>query len=311
MYKSSILIGNGINRSFDKGSISLDNLLKQSSKGNQMISESDDIPFTLKIVLGTNNDVHNAMKKSATEIWGCLTQKKQAEYYGKLISLPVEDILTVNYGFELEEAANHIIGERISSSRVNSISDYIRGIGITRKEANIFLHTFQKISNDGMDKRIWHIHGHCKNSSSMVIGHYYYGNLLFKIKSYLQKSGARYKWSEVNNKEASIRSWVDAFIMNDIYVLGFGYDFAEMDLWWLLERKNREKASHGKLFFYEPQTDNADRKHDLLRCYGAEVRTLGYRIDSNDSEKSQLYEKFYYDAVDDIQKSIERSITDQ
>ncbi len=300
--RSSILIGNGINRSFDKGSQSLEKLLHNVSKLD--LETDSDIPFTLKVVLGTENRVDEAMKNSSESLWGCLNSDKQIEYYNKLVDLPVEDILTANYGFELEEAAYGVTGRMISASKIDELSDYMRNAGISRREGSMFLHTFQRIKTEDHDKRVWHIHGHAMNPSSMVIGHFYYGNLLCKIKSYLQKNGARYEWSSIQEKDPSVRSWVDAFILNDIYVLGFGYDFAEMDLWWLLERKNREKAPHGSVFFYEPDIPGEKLKHNLLECYGAEVRTLDYSISEKETDKNSLYERFYYDALDHIRKSI-------
>jgi hypothetical protein len=51
------------------------------------------------------------------------------------------------------------------------------------------------------------------------------------IQTYLNSS----KKNEKNNS-----TWVDIFLTNDIYILGAGLDFEELDIWWLLSYRNRE-----------------------------------------------------------------------
>ena len=43
-------------------------------------------------------------------------------------------------------------------------------------------------------------------------------------------------------------------------------DFSEFDLWWLLNRKKREKADHGKVWFYTPiSSERAEWKRERER----------------------------------------------
>ncbi len=306
--RSSLLIGNGINRSFDPNYTSLDKLLEKLNKGRIKGLDKSDIPFTLKVVLGTNNYVHESIKDLSDLLWGQIVDERMLNLYKEIIDLPVGDILTMNYGFELESAAYDLVGSKISPSRIDRITDYVRESGIKRKESSMFLHTYQGIVQDNNVKRIWHLHGHAKNPSSMLIGHYYYGNMLAKIRRYLQKVGNHYKNVQESGSSPSVNSWIDAFIMNDVYVLGFGYDFAEMDMWWLLERKNRENAVHGKVYFYEPYSEDVALKHELLRCYGADANTLDVKISKDNKDVGQKYFDFYKLAMEDIRKRIEAKI---
>ena len=73
------------------------------------------------------------------------------------------------------------------------------------------------------------------------------------------------------------------------------FDFSEMDLWWLLNRKKRENAQHGKVYFYEPSKGN-EVKHSLLDTYGAEIIDLKFRTEPVN------YQNFYTFAIEDIQK---------
>lgn len=42
-----------------------------------------------------------------------------------------------------------------------------------------------------------------------------------------------------NQKENKKISWIDIFLNDNIYILGLGLDFGEIDLWWLLSYRNR------------------------------------------------------------------------
>ncbi|MDE6725976.1 MAG: hypothetical protein K2J79_10280 [Ruminiclostridium sp.] len=61
----------------------------------------------------------------------------------------------------------------------------------------------------------------------------------------------------------TIDDWTDAFIYGDVYILGFGFGFSEMDLWWLLNRKKRENQSKGKTFYYNICSESMDEKAKL------------------------------------------------
>ena len=115
----------------------------------------------------------------------------------------------------------------------------------------------------------------------------------------LGKRGNKQAFREKAGEPPVISSWLDAFIMGDVYVLGFGYDFSEMDLWWLLNRKQREKATTGKLYYYAHRQDDA-AKLALLRAYGAETVDLGYNTEPED------YRLFYQSAIEDIGKKVLR-----
>ena len=71
--------------------------------------------------------------------------------------------------------------------------------------------------------------------------------------------------------------WLDSFIMGNVYILGFGFDFSELDLWWLIKQKKRENAEpHGKVIFYTPEKIQEAGKYALLSAYGVEIRHLDF-----------------------------------
>ena len=100
----------------------------------------------------------------------------------------------------------------------------------------------------------------------------------------------------------SFDSWMDYFIMGDVYILGQGFDFSEFDLWWLLLRRKREKANTGKIVYYEPEYRN---KYKLLALKALDVDTVsfGQAIDET-KDKNKQFREFYIKAIDDIKEKV-------
>ncbi len=303
--KGTILIGNGINRSFSSRESWLD-LINSFSDGRKF-NENDleGVPFPLKIVIASRNNYNEKLKQMADRMKGGIESDEQAILIKQILSLPIRDIITTNYGFELETVLSGIDIGRVSDYKISGMTDYIKGQNISRAEAKYFLHTYHHGVLDGKEKRIWHIHGHAKNPSSIILNHYDYGRLLYRMNDYLADVGNKYKLTVDNNTEMKYASWIDSFIMDDVYIVGFGFDFSEMDLWWLLERKSREKAEHGTVHFYEPIESEKNRsKYELLRIYDVQNHDMGIKIsDSNHNDIE--YREFYDLALKDIKKRLE------
>ena len=158
------------------------------------------------------------------------------------------------------------------------------------------LHTY----NEVRDIPVWHIHGEARKGRSIVVGHYWYGSLLSKYKNVLDERKNSYQKS-AETGEFRVTCWLDALIMGDVYVLGFGYDISEVDLWWLLNRKNSEKSpKKGTLYYYSNEdTESFNEKEELLKVCGAEViRCSELVMPSNLSDNK--YAKYNDAAIADI-----------
>ena len=263
-------------------------------------------PEPLKAILVTEDHVDVAMQDYCNRIAFQEQSEQACKIYKKLLTLGFDDVLTTNYTYELEIAASN-------SKKMNTrgISKLMRHTdAVKRAENKYLLHTYNQLTVNGCTNRVWHIHGEARKPDSAVLGHYYYGNLLCKIKECLHRR------NYAENKE--IKSWVDSFVMGDVYVLGFGFGFSELDLWWLLNRKAREKTATGKVYFYEAKPVGFDEKHELLgmlrRAHGGEpvveIVSCGYEnktICKDGVEKTALagsYKDFYNDAIVDIANRI-------
>ena len=99
-------------------------------------------------------------------------------------------------------------------------------------------------------------------------------------------------YNEVTINEKTYRIW---HIHGDVYVLGFGFDYSEFDLWWLLNEKKYK--GYGHVLFYEPSEDEY-AKHALLKALGVQTDDLGF------DTKPINYKDFYKAAIKEIRSKI-------
>lgn len=290
-----LLLGNGLNLCFGgsdwKASIG-------SVWKNPKISaeQAKNIPFPLQVVVGTNDDLDNALREKPDFLYGLDCLDDASQLLRTLACIRFDHILTTNYSYEIE---------RILNSKVDRRGDYCKHLithtdGSKIAESKYMLHTYNSIQYGNHLHKIWHIHGEARKPNSVILGHYYYGKLLGKYISELDKRKNIQQELQKNAKPPRISSWLDAFIMGDVYILGFGYDFSERDMWWLLNRKKRENAQHGTVIFYEPSYGKGE-KFALLEAYGAEIADLECR------EKNPDYLAFYQKAIRDIANRVNRN----
>lgn len=286
-----LFLGNGLNLAY--GSSSWDDLLKE-------ISVRDDIPndlscpMPLKALLYTNNDIKSAMDRKKSKLFGTLSTELQTRVLQLVLSSGFDEILTTNYSYELEMAA---LGKTIEDDlSIKKMADHTAKV--KRVESKYLLHSYNKATFNGKDNRIWHVHGEARKPDSMILGHYYYANLLGRMVKYTEDNKDRYEKTAKEEQETEINSWLDAFILGDVYVLGFSFDLSEFDLWWLLNRKYREKAPHGKVWFYEPAKEGFNEKIELMRLLDVQIEDCGVRKpDKNDPRKTEIYREFYTEAL--------------
>lgn len=291
-----LLLGNGINRAY--GGASWNEFLKAIATRKDLIecldSKSLKSPMPLQAILLTDDSVNNALKEVKDKAFGEIKNSEHADAIKKLLSIGFDHILTTNYSYELEMAAQ--LDWKITESKLKRMQEHT--VAVKTAEPKYLLSTYNQLKIGDTSNKIWHIHGEARKPNSMVLGHYYYGNLLYEIKDYVVHRDAGYDFAERNGNKINIKSWIDAFILGDIYVLGLGLDLAEIDLWWLLNRKKNEKANHGQVFFYEPTEETCfNERLELIKIF-AKVKTMGVTISS---EKSSVeYQRFYESAIEDI-----------
>lgn len=295
-----LLLGNGINRAFQGDS--WDEVLDTVKDKEKFPQDAEDyvLPMPLKATLLTNDNYSEQLKKSKLNL-------SDAKYYNEnesaliseLIDGHFDYVITTNYTYEIEYS---LLGKYVVNDNISKYFDHYYKENAEKKYT---LHSFNNIPYRNTKTPIFHVHGESRKPSGMILNHYSYGKLLHRYEEWLDKDICNYKKIIKSDKYCAINSWIDAFILGDIYIVGFSFDTSEFDLWWLLNMKSRLGELSGKTIMYQPieyddskQTSNI-AKIKLLELFNVEIRDLEYRINSDND-----YKPFYNLASNDIHRTI-------
>ena len=286
-----LLLGNGLNRVF--GGASWTGLLREINRTHFTTEQVRSLPFPLQAVLLSDDHVDQSLKSLQRKLTACEMHPWLEGQLKKLLDPPFDAILTANFTYELEYAADPAFGA--IPYRARRYRRHTRAV--SQAEKWFMLSTYYDLPiGSGRTVPLFHIHGEALKPDTVILGHYYYGNLLFRYDDYLTRyaPGQSYR-DRMTPDGLEVLSWLDYFILGDVYTVGFGFDVSEMDLWWLLCRKKRERAAHGSVLFFEPDRTSAETKNALLNAYGVKRFPLGAR-----DLKSSDYQEFYERAVNEI-----------
>lgn len=285
-FSNILLIGNGINRAYKCNSWNemLQNLSVKKYTKDEI--EKLGCPEPMKAILVTEDNIDKQLKNNKESLFGEI-KPNNYKLYEEILSLNIDDILTTNYSYEFEMTA--LGKESISEKEVKKLQAHTNEVD--KCEPKYLLHTYNRLNYNGNEKRIWHIHGEARKPNSMILGHYYYAGLLSKLNEINEKRSYRYKMNSKYNKPTDIKSWFDGFIMGNLYILGFGMSYSETDIWWLLNRKRREEATHGKTVYFNIHDKSKDNSENetlckMLEIIGVEVES----IDVNDNDWVNAYQ---------------------
>lgn len=306
-----LLIGNGVLQA--KNKVSWDRLLRDISKyesehetdetfWNRMKSNQN-IPYSIKSYITTNTKDEKRRKTYSEYL-----QKEYFKYYEennpyieKLLNINCDTILTTNYTYEIENAlcpGFYSFSDSKKLKLVNTTNKNAKKENDVAKIPKNMSEYYQFKHFSGHDKNIWHIHGEVRKKSSLILTHDEYGRLCRDILNVARLNGNKY---EKFKDEISMNSWIDYFITADIYIIGFGLDFSEFDIWWLLNRRLREKSGHGKVYFFEPYADN-ELLDKVYEEFNIKQISFNYKKASMDDDK---YATFYNKAIEEINKLME------
>ena len=305
-----LILGNGLNLAYGRRSVSWKNLITDGT--DQNVPDTITVPLSLEVVLRTGNNALDILRRRRSELYGRVDTPELRDALRELLSMGFDEILTTNYSYELEEAALGI--EEVTDKELVKMIRSTTGF-VDRK---YLLHSYHEVENGGNVNRIWHIHGEARKPSSMILDHYQYGALLNRFVNF-----CRWRENERGAGEprlAEKESWLDVYLDAEVFILGQGFDFAEMDLWWLLNRKNMENKRRN-VYFYEPRTDREyDAKIELMKLYGVTPKDLGFAMVPKPAhaaqdevqyeylrESSRIYRDFYMSAIADMKRHMTKN----
>lgn len=296
-----LLLGNGLFRDDCKWNDIIDKCSKSDFNDNL----TDDVPYSIRANVKCDilDSVRQTKYKETLE--KIKYGYKNKEVLEELLSIPFDAILTSNYTYQIEETVSE---GYINLSDKTKNTKYCFTTQKNKKDkGNLYIYNHMKYGDVIHD--IWHIHGEMRRKSSIILTHDEYARNINRIIEYTHKRGYNMKSSSEEGFEYHFKSWVDYFILGDLYILGFGFDYSEFDMWWLLNRRLREKSGTGKVFFYENKlktdktgeankTKEAD-KIKALKNLNVEWVDLGHEDD---------YTIFYRKAVENIKMNITETV---
>ena len=282
-----LLLGNGINRSFDDPSWRkiVEDELKAS--GSQWTwNDISDMPATMQIVVATGDHVDERMEKLANDMIAIHMTQERKGFLQRFFDLPVSDIMTANYSFELEMADGMPESKSTYSHRLRTTREQ------TSREKAFRVGNYYQTSTR---HRIWHIHGDIAKPSTMLMGHYYYAKQLRVIQDCAAGTVKRAKTAQRTGVDFTPENWVDLFLTGDVYILGFGLYLCESDVWYLLCCKKRN-FPQTRTIFYDLQNEDLPKSY-MLGAYGVSIVT-GKDLAVSD------YSDFYRAAMADIRQRV-------
>ena len=279
-----LLLGNGINRAYDFAS--WDELIK-SIQTKELSKEEENaletMPYPLRPIILTDDHVDEKLKNISCDLSELRAGKEEESVLRSLASLPFDAILTTNYTYELEKAI-HSEFKCVSKKKCKNrhVTCDKQGKNATRQ-----LHTYFEGSNE--NQTIWHIHGEANRPDTMVLGHYFYGKLLSLMQSYVALFQKRYKGNVVREQGMNCYSWIDLFMLGNVYVVGQGLDMSELDLWWLINCKRRH-FPETSITLYKTNIPESQR----MLCEAYNIRMIRGELKDKD------YKSYYNKTIEDI-----------
>ncbi len=264
--QKAIFVGNGVNL-LTKDAKSWQDVLSELSKivgEPDLIDFIDFMPFTLfyeaacsrYFKRGEKSDI--ALKRHIAKL---LSSMPHNSLHYEIAKLGLKHIITTNYDYCLE---NSILTDK------SPTHDDLR----SEHRYSVFRRT--KIDSS----YIWHIHGEIDKPLSIMLGNEQYGGHLQKIRTYLTTPNTSpFIAGKRDFEKEKIYSWVDVFLRDEVHIIGFSFDYSEIDLWGLLSYKSRiqrvSKIHGGQTYYYhwtsKPENNSDRAKIRLLESLGVKV----------------------------------------
>lgn len=278
--ENTILFGNGINRLLTSN-ISWEELLNRIKGANKF--KDDKLPNTMiyeRIVLQRLSKYDDILQDEfdvKKEIAELLESISANEVYIDLYNLNIQHYITTNYDYGF-----------ISS--LLSLPEILTPINEYSTEDVYSIRRLKTIKNGKqVKKNFWQIHGEINKPATIMLGLDHYCGSIGKIDNYI-KGTYRYVQDGKDKIEKSIdekfktndfnnSSWIELFFTSNIHILGFTFDFSEVDLWWVINKRSRmmkgkllKSKIRNEIHFYCDTIDS--QKQSMLESMNIKVHVI-------------------------------------
>lgn len=288
MAKKTLLFGNGINRT--EGSASWDKILGNVFSGEKQLAleeqDGEKVPATLvyesllaKEIKRKRDDKHTE-EYCAKQAFVSKINSSNGALFNTIANLNFDEYMTTNYDYSLEDC---LMGKGYSKEKEKNSSLRSSRFSLQRKVV---------CKKDNREIKVWHIHGEKGITHSVMLGYDQYCRYLRKIELYVLGLGKNHEMSmkdKLGKKTRNDACWVDLFFFTDVYIVGLGLGYSEIELWWLLCFRSRLNPGN-RIYFYDKGIDC--RRKSVLESLGVEVNCGVEEIDSG-VEWREWYEKVF------------------
>lgn len=211
-----------------------------------------------------------------------------SEFGVKLKEKHIYNILTTNYDNGLDVLLCDICG--------------YKELPKTQTDEKVYsIRTYKEYENKTLGHRVklWKIHGEFNRIASIMYGYDQYCGALSKLSQYIKgtyksssKSGPVCKTKIEEKCKYNIFdgiSWAELFFNSNIYIVGLGMQFAEIDLWWILNKRARIRANLSTVnnricYLYSKNHDILDDKKDIIKA----LKAFGVEIDGIECDEKYI-----------------------
>lgn len=300
---TTLFIGNGVNRLItnDHAWDSLIKNLAKRSNASHVIDLLKEKPFTLvyeeirEAFVREHrklNQTGSAEKQLKEEIAASMEKIDPGDIHKEICALNFDHLITTNYDYALEKALGdspgNILGRKL--------------------ETKYSLYRFRRSAN----KQCWHIHGEAMTPWSICLGQDHYSGYLQKIREAIvtPKDDRRENERESDRghipkflanywRSGNIDFWPQLFFTGSLDIIGFGFDYTEIDLWWLIAYRARRMSSSnkqpfklGEVTFHQFVSEGGLEKREegrlgILKSLGVKVNRIDFK-----SDYRKAYEKW-------------------
>jgi len=276
MSLKTIFLGNGINH-LGGEVIPWDQLLLELMGENKFSMDSLPNLMTyekLRLNWEGSNGTTETLKQT-------ISQKMKGhpgnEFCQKILESGFNNYITTNYDYALESSF-------LKMNDNNRIENKDKKDKITERLYSI-RRNISLINNEKEVGKVWHIHGEIEHFESIMLGMNHYCGSVSKIDAYLKgKYNFKHKKAdhcEILTIEEKIKkqsfdglSWVELFFNSEMHIAGFGFDFNEIDLWYILTKRARIKQllnPENKIFYYTKPLTQVSEKNQILETRKREM----------------------------------------
>lgn len=243
------------------------------------------------------SDIKRSIAAYLKDIQNGLPNNWADTIHKQLMDVAPKTLLTTNYDYFLEFAAD---------------PNFSLGKASTRE----VLYSKERFRNSGTHQ-VFHIHGEISVPSSICLGYAHYIGSIQYIRSELTKAAESGKGFHLHailkGDESPVPNrWYYHFFLDDIYILGFGMDAAEQDIWWLLNYRAEQMRLYpglikNKIVYLETSSANDyapkyawdDIRNDPEKWHESLAEHIYYETHKETLErKKTLLETFHVRVVD-------------